>query len=193
MIDQTIAALTQSGIDVFLVNTAKDAVQKVLELIPEGAEVMTNSSVTIDSIGLSEILNTSGKYNSVKKSLSQMDRKTKSLQMQKLGAAPEYAVGSVHAITEDGKIVIASNTGSQLPGYAYASAHVIWVAGVQKIVPDLDAAFKRIYDYVLPLESQRVKKAYGMEKSNVSKLLVINKEVVPHRLTLILVKETLGY
>jgi hypothetical protein len=193
MIDQTIASLTQSGIDVFLVNTAKDAVQKVLELIPERAEVMTNSSVTIDSIGLSEILNASGKYNSVKKSLSQMDRKTEGLKMQKLGAAPEYTVGSVHAVTEDGKIVIASNTGSQLPGYAYASAHVIWVAGIQKIVPDLDAAFKRIYDYVLPLESARVKKAYGMEKSNVSKLLVINKEVVPHRLTLILVNETIGF
>jgi len=112
--------------------------------------------------------------------------------MQKLGAAPEYAVGSVHAVTEDGKVIIASNTGSQLPAYAYGSAHVIWVVGTQKIVANLEQGLKRIYEYVLPLESERLKKVYGVE-SNVSKLLIINKEIAPNRLTLILVKQKLGF
>jgi hypothetical protein len=113
--------------------------------------------------------------------------------MQMMGAVPQIALGSVHAVTEEGQLVIASNTGSQLGAYAYGSEKVVWVVGTQKIVKNLDEAMKRIYEYVLPLESERVKKAYGMERSNVSKLLIINKEVKPGRAVVVLVKESLGF
>ena len=116
--------------------------------------------------------------------------------MQKIGAAPEWTLGSVHAVTEDGKVVIASNTGSQLAAYAYGAPHVIWVVGTQKLVSNLDDAMKRIYDYVLPLETIRFRKAYNQPEtahSNVSKLLIINKEVNPKRITIIFVKEKLGF
>jgi hypothetical protein len=113
-------------------------------------------------------------------------------EMVKLGATPEYMVGSVHAVTEDGTVVIASNTGSQLAGYVASAAHVVWVVGVQKIVPNLDEAIKRIYEYTLPLEDERVLQAYGIN-SNVSKLLIVHKEVMPGRTTMILVKENLGF
>jgi hypothetical protein len=122
-----------------------------------------------------------------------MNRSTQSLEMQKLGAAPEWTIGSVHAITEDGQVVIASNTGSQLAAYAYGSPHVILVVGAQKIVNNLDDAMKRIYEYVLPLESERLRKAIGAPRSNVSKLLIINKEITVGRLTVIFVEEKLGF
>lgn len=192
-IEKTINALKANGIDAMVLGDGKEAKKKVLELLPKGAEVISMSSVTLDATGITKEINESGKYNSVKNILEKMDRKSQGGGMQKLGTAPEYAVGSVHAVTEDGKVIIASNTGSQLPAYVYGAAHVFWIVGTQKIVANLDEGIKRIYEYVLPLESERVKKAYGMERSNVNKLLIINKEIAPNRLTLILVKENLGF
>lgn len=191
-ITKTVENLKANGINAIVVKNRKEAKKKVLELLPQGAEVMTMSSVTIDTLGLSKEINESNNYISVKNKLMKMDRKTQGREMQKLGAAPEYAVGSVQAVTEDGKIIIASNSGSQLPAYAYGSSHILWVAGTQKIVKDVSEGMKRIYDYVLPLESERMQKLYGFN-SFVSKLLIINKEIMPNRLTLILVKENLGF
>lgn len=192
VISETSKALEENGIKTIVVNTKEEARKKALELIPEGAEVMNTSSVTIDSISLSGEINESGKYNSVKNKLKSLNRETDSIEMQKLGAAPEYIVGSVHAVTQDGKVIVASNTGSQIPGYSYGSMHVIWIVGAQKITKDLDDGLKRIYDFVLPLESERLKKLYGVP-SYVSKLLIINREVNPNRLTMIIVKEKLGF
>jgi hypothetical protein len=147
-------------------------------------------------IGVSDEITSSGKYTSVKNELAKMNRETQHREMQRLGAAPEYAVGSAHAVTTDGKVIVVSNTGSQLPAYAYGSDHVIWVVGGQKIVKNLEEARKRIYEYVLPLESVRARKAYGLPEdwhSNVRKELIINSEAVPHRLTVVIVKEKLGF
>lgn len=192
-IEKAATALREHNINVVVVENRIEAKEKVISLIPPEAEVMTMVSVTIDDLGISDVINNSGNYKSVKTTLSGMNRDTDSDRMQKLGAAPQWTVGSVHAVTEDGKVFIASNTGSQLPAYAYGAAHVIWVVGSQKIVSNADEALNRIYSYVLPLESERAKKAYGMPGSNVSKLLIINKEVVPDRITMVIVKEALGF
>lgn len=191
-IEKTIKALLENGIEAEYVDSGKEAKEKVLSLLPEGAEVMDMSSETLKEIGLIEEIQEFGRYDSVKKKLMTMDRKTQGRQMQMLGAAPEWSVGSVHAVTEDGKVVVASNTGSQLPAYAYGAQNVIWVVGAQKITRDLDDAMKRVYDYVLPLESERMKKLYGM-LSNVSKILIINREIAPGRLKMIIVGEKLGF
>ena len=185
-------ALTKIGVTVFVVENGAQAKEKVLQMIPEGSEVMNMSSVTVDSIGLAKELNESGKYNSVRKRFESMDKKSQGSEMQKIGAAPEWAVGSVHAVTEDGKIIVASATGSQLPAYVYGSSHVVWVVGAQKIVKDSDEGMKRIYEYVFPLENDRAMKAYGMG-SGVNKLFILNKEVNPSRLNMIIVKEKLGF
>jgi hypothetical protein len=191
---KTVAALKTNGIEALVVENGAAAKVKVLEMIPLGAEVMNMTSVTLDTIGLPAELNESGRYDAVRPKLMKMDRATQGRAMQELGAAPEWTVGSVHAVTQDGKVVVASNTGSQLPAYAYGSGHVIWVVGAQKIVTDLDAAMKRIYDYVLPLESERANKAYNMSRGSfVSKLLIVNREIALGRMTMIIVKEKLGF
>src|SRR5438034_948152 len=138
VITKTIDALKKNNIDAEVVETGKQAKNRVIELLPKGAEVMNMTSVTLDAISVAKEITESGNYTSVRKELEKMDRKTQSLEMQKLGAAPEWTVGSVHAVTEDGKVLIASNTGSQLPAYVYGSPHVIWVVGAQKIVKNLD-------------------------------------------------------
>ena len=190
-VEKTIGALKANGIEAVFVKNGAEAKKKVLEIIPKGAEVMNMTSVTLDTIGVPKELNESGKFNSVRAKL--MDEKVSAREKKRLGAAPEWTVGSVHAVTENGEVVIASNTGSQLPAYAYGADHVVWVVGAQKIVKNLDDAHKRLYEYVLPLESERAKKAYGVAGSFVSKLLVVNKEIQPERITMIIVGEVLGF
>ncbi len=193
LIEKTIAALKQNGIEAMLVPDGVVAKEKVFELLPPGAEVMNMTSVTLDEIGVAKEIVESEKYNSVRKRFMTMDRAKEGDLMQKLGAAATWAVGSVHAVTAEGDVMIASNTGSQLPAYAYGSSHVIWVVGAQKLVRNREEAFKRIYEYVLPLESERAKKAYGAPGSWVSKLLIINKEIQKGRITMIIVNEKLGF
>lgn len=187
-------ALGANGFEVEVVENGQEAKEKVLAILPKGAEVMTMASVTLETIGITQEINESPDFNAVKKKLLSMDRTTQGREMKKLGAAPDFAVGSVNALTEDGKVVVASNTGSQLGAYAYAASHVIWVVGTQKIARDLDSAVKRIYEYVLPLESERIDKVYGTDKGSfVSKLLIFNREIVAGRIKVILVKENLGF
>lgn len=193
-IDKTIESLKANNIDAKFVDSSEEAKKLVLSIVPEGAEVMTMSSVTLDTIGISKEIQESGKYDSVKNKLNSMSRETQGREMQKLGSAPDWTIGSVHAVTEEGNVLIASNTGSQLPAYAYGSPHVILVVGTQKIVKNTDEGIKRIYDYVLPLESVRLNKQYNMDKGSfVSKLLIINREFMPGRVTVIFVNEILGF
>lgn len=190
-VEKTIAALKANNIDAVFVKSGAEARNKVLEMIPQNAEVMNMTSVTLDTIGVPKELNESGKFNSVRMKL--MDKATSAREKKRLGAAPEWTVGSVHAVTENGEVMVASNTGSQLPAYVYGADHVIWVVGAQKIVKNLEDGRKRIYEYVLPLESERAKKAYGVSGSFVSKLLIVEKEVQPGRISMILVGEVLGF
>lgn len=111
---------------------------------------------------------------------------------QRLGAAPDWAIGSVHAVTEDGKVLIASATGSQLSAYAYGANHVVWIVGAQKLVKNFEDGLKRLYEYSLPLEDVRARKVYGAG-SSVNKILIVNKEPAPERITMIIVKEKLGF
>lgn len=191
-VQRTKEALEKNGITVFVVETGQEAKKKVLELIPEGAEVMNQTSMTHQAISTVEEINQSGRFNSVRNKLNRMDMKTEWAEMRRLGAVQEWAIGSVHAVTEQGQLMIASRSGSQLPAYAYGAAHVIWVIGAQKIVRNLEEGFKRIYEYSLPLEDERARKAYGTG-SSVNKILIINKEVASGRLFVILVKEKLGF
>ncbi len=186
-------ALEVNNVKTIIVENSQEAKEKVLELIPAGSEVMTMTSVTLDAIGLSEEINKAdGNFKPVRDKLYSLDRKTQAQEMNRLGAAPQVAIGSVHAVTEDGHVLIASATGSQLPAYVYGAGKVIWVAGTQKIVKNTNEGMKRIYKYVLPLEDKRARKVYGMG-SSVNKLLIINKEFALGRITLILVKEKLGF
>ncbi len=141
---RTTRALESHDIHVIVVETGAEAKEAVLAIIPEDAEVFTSSSVTLDSLGISAEVDKSGRYNSVRAKLALMDRQTQSREMQKMGTTPDYMIGSVHAVTETGQIVIASKTGSQLAGYAAGAAHVIWVAGTQKIVPTVEIGLRRL-------------------------------------------------
>lgn len=193
-LEKAVEALQKNGFNPIVVETAEEAKEKALSLIPKGAEIMTMTSETLRALGLEQHINTSGEYDAVKPKLYAMDRATQGKEIRKMGTAPDFAIGSVHAVTEDGHALIASRTGSQIPGYAYGAGKVIWIVGTQKIVKDVDEGKKRIFDYVLSLESERANKAYNMTGgSKVTKLLTYFEEELPQRIILILVKESLGF
>jgi hypothetical protein len=191
-IERTAAALEANGIDAVVAENGEEARRIFFELVPEGAEIFLGASVTLETLGIKDVIDKSGKYEAVRPKMFAMNRETQGREIRKLGGAPDYAAGSVHAVTEAGQVMIASNTGSQLGPYASGAGKIVWVVGAQKLVKDLDQGFKRIYEYDLPLETEHMRQLYNMG-TNVSKILVVNREIRPNRITMIIVKEELGY
>lgn len=189
---RTVAALEANGITAVVVENGAEAKEKALSLIEKGASVMTATSTTANQIGLAEAIENSADFVSLRKKVAELPQSEQRAQARRINSAPDYVVGSVHAVTEKGEVVIASNSGSQLAPYVYSAAHVIWVVGTQKIVSNLDEAMKRVENYALKLEDERMMETYGM-KSAIRKTLIINSEVMPGRITMILIKETLGF
>src|SRR6185369_16466241 len=187
----TITALEEHGFSVEVAEDLDAARQAVLARIPHGSSVMTNTSVTLQEAGLTDAINDGGPYDSARNKMFALDFATQAQQMKVIGGQPDYALGSVHAITRDGTLVIASASGSQLASYAWGAANVIFVVGAQKLVPTLAAAHERIYTHSLPLEDARAQAAYG-QHSQVGKLLEIHQEL-PGRIHIVLIRQQVGF
>lgn len=193
VIKKTTQAVEDRGIKVIIVNNRDEALNKLKEIIPDGAEVMTGSSITLEEIGFVDLLK-SGKHpwRNLKAALLSEKDPQKQAELRQKSVTAEYFLGSVHAIAQTGEIVVASASGSQIPAYAFSSPNVVWVVGAQKIVPTLDEAIRRVREYVLPLEDARMKKA-GFPGSTIGKLLTLEYEMTPNRITAIFAKEKLGF
>jgi len=189
---RTAAALESNGMTVFRASDAADAKRIVLGLIPEGAEVHHGASQTLEVTGITAELEQSGRYEPLRPLIWSMNRATQADEIRRLAAAPEIMLGSVHAVTETGSLMAASSSGSQLAPYAAGAGRVILVVGGQKVVADIDEGLRRIDEYAFPLEDARAIEAYGIH-SGINKVLIINREVVPGRITVVLVDEVLGF
>jgi len=193
--EQTLAlavtALEEHGFSVEIVDDLDAAREAVLARIPHGSSVMTNTSVTLAETGIADAINNGGPYESARNAMFALDFATQAQEMKAIGGQPDYALGSVHAVTRDGTLVIASASGSQLASYAWGAASVIFVVGAQKLVPTLEAAHERIYQHSLVLEDARATAAYG-QHSQVGKILEIHQEL-PGRIHIVLVRQVVGY
>jgi acyl-CoA hydrolase len=188
----TVVALEEHGFSVEVVDDLDAARQAVLARIPEGSSVMTNTSVTLAETGIADAINDGGgRWESARNRMFALDFATQAQEMKAIGGQPDYALGSVHAITADGTLVTASASGSQLASYAWGAANVIFVVGVQKLVPTLEAARQRIYQHSLPLEDARAQAAYG-QHSQVGKILEIHQEL-PGRIHIVLIHHQVGF
>jgi hypothetical protein len=191
-VKRTAAALEANGIKVLRAANSAEAKRIVLDLIPDGAQVHHGASKSLEDSGILDAIGKAGRYEHLRPRLGSMDRKTQADQIRRLGAAPDVMLGSVHAVTETGSLVTASMGGSQLGPYASGAGRVILVVGTQKIVSDLEDGLRRVDDYAFPLEDARAQLAYGIN-SAVNKVLIINREVVPGRITVVFVDEVLGF
>ncbi|HXT91449.1 MAG TPA: LUD domain-containing protein [Trebonia sp.] len=191
-LERTAAALTAHGFAVEILDDAAAARARVKELIPEGASVYTSASETTRLSGVREDINDSGRYEAVGPRVMAMNRETEFDDIRRMIAGPDVVVGSVAALTETGSIVVASASGSQLPAYAGGAGRAIWIVGAQKVVPDLSTALQRVEEHCLPLESERAQAFYG-QPSAVNRLLIMNAEAYPGRVTVLLLREAIGF
>jgi hypothetical protein len=154
--------------------------------------VFTGASETLRLSGIDEDINGSGRYDAIRPRGLTMDRTTQLAEIWRLMSTPDVTVGSVHAVTETGSLVIASASGSQLPGYAGGARRAIWIVGAQKVVPDLATALRRVEEHCLPLENERAMKVYG-GPSAINRVLILNAELEPGRGTVLLLREAIGF
>lgn len=191
-IERTVKALEANNIHAIVAENGEEAKRLFFELVPEGSEVFLGSSITLETLGITNEIDKSGRFDALRPKMFAMNRETQGREIRKLVSAPDYGAGSVHAVTEDGRVLIASNTGSQLGPYASGAGRVIWIVGAQKIVKDLNEGFRRIQEHVLPLEERHMQELYKVS-TNISKVLIVNKEIRPNRITMIIVKEEIGF
>jgi L-lactate utilization protein LutC len=190
-IEQVAEKIRERNIEVVIVKNGEEARQIVLERIPAGAEVHTGKSKTLKDAGIFDALQEPEKYDWLRTKFMKMDRKTQGREIRKLIAAPDLMLGSVQALTEDGILVISSATASQIGPYANTAGKVILVVGSQKIVPDLETAFQRMREHVQPWEEAQTRAAANMG-TFVGKILIIEREWIKERTTVILVREPIG-
>ena len=186
------SALQRNGFTSLVVDSGKEARDAVRSILPIGAEVYNNTSRTLEAIGVADDIEGSGLYQSLRPRLYRMDREMQAREMRQLAAAPDFVVGSVHAVTEEGSVLIASASGSQLGPLVSGSGHVILVIGGQKVVPDVRTGLRRIHEYCFPLEDRRAREAYGVP-SGVNNVLIISRAIAPNRISAVLVRHSLGF
>jgi hypothetical protein len=187
----TVVALEEHGFSVEIVDDGDAARAAVLARIPEGSSVMTNTSVTLQETGIANAIDDGGPYESARTKMMALDFATQLQEMKAIAGQPDFALGSVHAVTRDGALFIASASGSQLASYAWGAANVIFVVGAQKLVPTAEAARERIYEHSLKLEDARAYAAYG-QNSVVGKILEIHQEP-PGRIHVVLIRQSVGF
>jgi hypothetical protein len=192
VLERAAAALTEHGFTVEILDDLAAARARIADLIPAGASVFTGASETLRLSGIDEDINASGRYQSVKQHGKDLDGEKDLAEIWRLMSTPDVIVGSVHAVTETGSLVIASASGSQLPGYAGGAMRAIWIVGAQKVVPDLDTALRRVEEHCLPLESARAQAVYG-GPSAINRVLILNAELYPGRGTVLLLRAAIGF
>ena len=191
-VERAVEALEANGIRVVRAVDAADAKRIVLGLIQDGSEVYHGASESLEISGITAEIEKSGRYEPVRPRIWSMDRQTQANEIRRLSAAPDVMLGSVHAVTETGALIAASMSGSQLGPYVSGAGQVILVVGTQKVVADLEEGLRRIDEYAFPLEDARAQAAYGIH-SGVNKVVIINREITPGRITVVLVDEVLGF
>ena len=194
-LQKTKDSLSQKGYEVFVVKNKTEALEKIKELIPEGASVMNGSSATLEQIGYLDYLKSGAhKWVDLHAKVTAESDKEKRTKLRRESVLSDYYLGSVHALAETGEFVIASNTGSQLPHVVYTSPNLIFVVSTKKIVPTLDEAMRRLKEYVYPLEDKQSLEKYK-EHTAINKIVIFNGEVSysGRKIRFILVEEDLGF
>jgi len=195
ILDKTVSALNSKNIETFVVKTGAEALEKIKTLIPPGASVMNGSSVTLEQIGFIEYLKSGNHgWNNIHAAIVAEKDPAKQAVLRKQAILSDFYLGSVHALTETGEMVIASNTGSQLPHIVFTSPNLIFVVSTKKIVPGLSQAMKRLEDHVVPLVNKQTMEKYNVPTS-LNKIVIFKNENtrMGRKVRMILVEADLGY
>jgi len=194
-VDKTITALKNKNYNPILVKTKKEALEKIKELIPAGVSIMNGASVTLEQIGYLEYLaKKEHKWLDLHAQITSVNDEAKRHELRKQSSLSDFYLGSVHALTEEGEMVIASNTGSQLPHIVFTSPNLIFVLSTKKIVSNVDEAMKRLEEYVIPLEDKHMMNKFNVH-TTLNKIVIFKGEspFIGRKINIILVEEDLGF
>lgn len=195
VVDNVITSFVPRNFEGMVVNTKEEALQIIKDRVPQGASVMNGSSRTLETIGLVDYLKTEnhGWNNLHEKVLNETDP-AKQAVLRRETTVSDYYLGSAHAVTEDGELFFASNTGSQLPALAYTAQNIILVVGTHKIVPTITDAYTRLQEHIVPLEDENMMQKYGVG-TQVNKLFTLAHEnpMFGRKILVIFVNEVLGF
>ncbi len=189
---RTVAALKTRNIEAVVAESGDEARERLIGMIPDGAEVFKSTSETLDTIGYSDYIQQTDRYQNLAMKIAAEPDRERQRELRRLASVAEYYVGSVHAISETGEVIVASGSGSQLGAYVYGAKQVIWVAGAQKICPTLDDALSRVRGFSVERHHQWAE-ASGRTAGPLGKLLVFENEQAPNRVRLVLIKESVGW
>ena len=191
-IQRTVEALTARGMEAVLVPSGQAAMEKLLEMVPEGSEIFDSTSETLDYIGFSEYVKSNPRYRNVRDAVDLESDPAKRRELHRMATVAEYIIGSVQAIAETGEVLVASGSGSQIGAYAYGAKYVILVAGTQKICPTLSDALARVRGFTLDKHDQWLQQQ-GRKPGPIGKLALLEREPVAGRIRVILINQDLGW
>ena len=191
-ITRTVEALAARNFDAVVAQTSAEALEILIDLVPAEAEVYVGTSETLDSIGYTEYFQKNHNDKNLHGKVEAESDPAKRRELHRMSSVAEYIVGSVQAIAETGEILVASASGSQIGAYAFGAKNVILVAGTQKLCHNLSDAMARVRGYTLEKHDEWLAEK-GIGPAPIGKLMVMEKEVVPGRVRVILVKENLGW
>jgi hypothetical protein len=193
VVERTVKAIENRGIHVIPAENGDKALAALGALIPSGAEVMNGSSTTLAEIGYDDLI-ASGRsgWKNVHDLITAEDDGAKRAELRRKSVTADYFISGANAIAETGEIVACDASGSRVGAWPFAAGHLVIVAGTNKIVPTLDDALRRVWDYAYRLEDARAKRAYGIP-SVIGKCIILAHEMNRGRVTLILIREALGY
>jgi L-lactate utilization protein LutC len=184
-------SLRARNFEAVIVDDGDQAKAEVLKRIPDGATIHSGKSKTLEDAGIFQELIQDERRDFIRRKTMKMDRRTQMREIQLMGATPDVMINSAQAVTEAGQIVITSASGSQLGPLASGAGKVILVIGSQKIVPDLDTAFRRIREHVFPYEDARLREQLGAG-TKIARTLILDQDYTPGRTTVILVRQPVG-
>lgn len=143
--------LKEKCYDAHYAETLEDAKQMVLEMIPAQASVAVGGSETLAAMGLVDIFR-NGDYHFFDRYQKLPFSETVEIYRQSMLA--DFLVTGTNAITRNGELVNSDSSGNRVAGIIFGPRRVIVVAGVNKVVDDLDQALKRLKQ-IAPMNAKR--------------------------------------
>ncbi len=195
IVQKTEQALSGKGYHVAIAKNKAEALDTIKNIIPKGSSVMNGASVTLEQIGYQDYLkqNEHG-WNDLHGAIYAENDEQKRAELRKKAVLSDFYLGSVHALIENGDMIIASNTGSQLPHIVYTSPNLIFVISTKKIVPNEEEGMKRLKEHVVPMEDKHMQDLYQMNTA-LNKILIFKGEPAhsQREIHIILVEEDVGF
>lgn len=149
---KVVEALTKRHFEAYYVSDSKDVAAKVMELIPAGASVSWGGTTTVDQLGIKKLLADKG-YKLIDRDTAKSPEEREEIMHQALMS--DFFLMSSNAITEEGELFNIDGKGNRVAALCYGPKNILIIAGMNKIVPDMDAAYDKVRNYTSPVNAMR--------------------------------------